>query len=68
MISRAQRYKIIYNIETLYEKNIANQRTILTNIRIVKQIMVVMISGYTAFSRTKKSAITKGEISNPRLI
>lgn len=65
MISRAQRYKNIYKIETLYANNISNQRMNLIHIKRVRQNITILIKGITAKFLTKKEAIMNGEISKP---
>ena len=65
MISRAQRYKIIYKIETLWANNISIQRIILTIMSNVKLNITIFNRGITAKDFTKKIAITKGEIKSP---
>jgi hypothetical protein len=65
MISRAQRYKIIYKIETLCVINISIHLIILTIISKIAPNITIFNRGITAKDFTKKIAITKGEIKSP---
>lgn len=65
MISRAQRYKIIYKIETLYVVNISIHLIILRNISKKMPNTTIFSRGITANDSTKKAEMTKGETSKP---
>ena len=66
MISRAQRYKIIYKIETLCVINISIHLIILTIISKIAPNITIFNRGITAKDFTKKIAITKGEIKSDK--
>ena len=61
----AQRYKIIYKIETLCVINISIHLIILTIISKIAPNITIFNRGITAKDFTKKIAITKGEIKSP---